>query len=147
VFDVLEIVESLPELNFALAHTARFSRKALEKAAVLPNCYVDVSAFKIHCDLAVRDSPVVATGSDGFEADYADPAATLAKLAETYPDTIIWGTDTPYHYFAQKYLDQDGNMQDSKLMAPYDAEIKILRALPEDIVRRISYDNTLKFLS
>ena len=147
VFDVLEIAEALPELNFALAHTARFSRKALDKAAELPNCFVDVSAFKIHCDLAVQNSPVVATGTDGFDADYTHPSAVLAKLAETYPGTIIWGTDTPYHYFAQKFLDPDGNLQDSKLMAPYDAEIKILRSLPENAIREISYENTLKYLS
>ncbi|MCK5843150.1 MAG: amidohydrolase family protein [Victivallales bacterium] len=147
VFDVLEIVKALPELNFALAHTARFSRKALDMAAELPNCFVDVSAFKIHCDLAVMKSPVVGNGADGFEADYADPVSVLAKLAETYPETIIWGTDTPYHYFAQKHLDQDGNLQDSRLMAPYDCEIKILRAIPENARRSISYKNTLNYLS
>jgi predicted TIM-barrel fold metal-dependent hydrolase len=147
VFDVLEIAKSLPELNFALAHTARFSQKALDMAADLPNCFVDISAFKIHCDLAVMKSPVVATGVDGFQADYADPASALAKLAETYPDTIIWGTDTPYHYFAQKFLDENGEIQDSRLMAPYDCEIKILCAIPEEAKRRISFTNTMKYLS
>lgn len=146
VFDVLEIVKNNPELNFALAHSARFAKKALEKADALPNCFIDISAFKIHCDLAVQNSPVVASLNDRFDANYANPSDVLQKLTETYPETIIWGTDTPYHYFAQKFIDSEGNLQDCKLKASYDEEINILKALPKELQYMISYKNTINFL-
>ena len=147
VFDVLDIVAANPELNFALAHSARFAKKALDKADALPNCFIDISAFKIHCDLAVKNSPVVASLNDRFDADFANPSDVLQKLAETYPDTIIWGTDTPYHYFAQKHIDAEGNLVDVKLKASYKDEIKILKALPIELQKKISYSNTMKFLN
>jgi predicted TIM-barrel fold metal-dependent hydrolase len=147
VYDVLEIAEANPDLRFAVAHSARFAKKALDKADTLPNCFIDISAFKIHCDLAVQNSPAVASGKDRFDANYANPVEVLQKLVETYPDTIIWGTDTPYHYFAQKFTDAKGNLQDSRLKASYDDEIKILKALPEELQKKISYDNTVRFLN
>jgi predicted TIM-barrel fold metal-dependent hydrolase len=147
VFDVLDIVKALPELNFALAHSVRFSKKALDMAASLPNCFVDISAFNIHCDLAVDNSPVVASKHDRFDADYHNPASVLEALATAYPGTIIWGTDTPYHYFAQKYTDADGKMVDVKLLSSYKAESEILYALPETIREEISYTNIMKFLN
>ncbi len=146
VFDVLDIAETTPELNFVLAHSARFSQVALDRAAALPNCFVDISAFKIHCDLAVEASEFVACGDDAFKADYSNPNETLKKLSETYPDTILWGSDTPYHYFAQKYIDQDGKVIDCRLFSRYDREMKILQSLPAELRQKIAYDNIMKFL-
>ncbi|NOY75579.1 MAG: hypothetical protein GXP32_07280 [Kiritimatiellaeota bacterium] len=105
-----------------------------------------IKVLDCHTHIGISFNNYVATGDDGFQADYADPASVLAELAETYPGTIIWGTDTPYHYFAQKFLDQDGNLQDCRLMAPYDAEIKILRAIPKNAANEIAYENILKYL-
>jgi predicted TIM-barrel fold metal-dependent hydrolase len=146
VFDILDIVEATPELNFALAHSARFSKVALERAAALPNCFVDISAFKIHCDLAVDQSEIVAWGSDAFAADYSNPEVVLQQLTEAYPETIIWGSDTPYHYFAQKYIDKDGKIMDCRLFSRYDREMKILQSLPAALRQKIAYDNIIKFL-
>jgi predicted TIM-barrel fold metal-dependent hydrolase len=146
VFDVLDIAEANPEINIALAHSARFSKVALDRAAALPNCFVDISAFKIHCDLAAEQSEFVACGDDAFAADYSNPEETLQQLAETYPETILWGSDTPYHYFAQKYIDQDGKTIDCRLYSKYDREIKILQSLPAELRQEIDYNNIIKFL-
>ncbi len=147
VFDILDVVEKNSTLKFCLAHTARFSREALRRADILPNCFVDISAFKIHCDLAAQNSSVVAEKEKRFDADYSEPSKVLEALAESYPDTIIWGSDTPYHNFAQKYVNADGKLMDVKLKANYDDEIKILKSLPENLIEKISYANTLNFLS
>jgi len=147
VFDVLNVVEENPELKFCIAHTARFSKEALDRADALPNCFVDISAFKIHCDLATQNSPHVADPENRFASDYSSPAKVLEALAETYPGTIIWGSDTPYHNYAQKYIDAEGNLIDERLRASYDDEIKILKALPEKLQKTIAYTNTMQFLS
>jgi predicted TIM-barrel fold metal-dependent hydrolase len=147
VFDILDVVEKNPTLNFCLAHTVRFSREALGRADSLPNCFVDISAFKIHCELATQNSTVVAEPEERFVGDYSEPAKVLQALAEAYPDTIIWGSDTPYHNFAQKFTDKDGNLIDCKLRANYDDEINILKSLPKNLIEKISFVNTLKFLS
>jgi hypothetical protein len=107
---------------------------------------VDTSAFKIHCDLAAQDSFIVPKGKERFEADYRCPGKVMSALAESYPDTIIWGSDTPYHYFMQKYTDSAGNLIDEKLSASYDDEIKILKSLSLAGIRRVSNANTLEFL-
>ena len=147
VFDILDIVEKNPTLNFCLAHTARFSREALKRADILPNCFVDTSAFKIHCELATQNSTTVADLEQRFVADYSAPEKVLEALATTYPDTIIWGSDTPYHNFAQKHINAKGELIDCKLRANYDDEINILNTLPENLIEKISFVNTLKFLS
>lgn len=146
VFDVLRIAEKNPELRICLAHSARFSKRALDIADSLPNCFVDTSAFKIHCDLAAQDSFIVPKGKERFEADYRCPGKVMSALLEYYPDTIIWGSDTPCHYFIRKYTDSTGNVIDVKLSASYDDEIKILKSLPLAGIRKISNVNTLKFL-
>lgn len=146
VFDVLDVAEKNPELNFCLAHTARFSKEALDRADALHNCFVDTSAFKIHCDLAVKNGGATAEPGKRFEGDYSAPEKVLEALAEAYPETIIWGSDTPYHNFAQKHIDAQGNLIDCKLRANYDDEIKILKSLPENLIEKISYKNTIKYL-
>lgn len=147
VFDVLAVAEGNPELRFCLAHAARFSRKALDRAAALPNCYVDTSAFKIHCDLAVAGSAAVAPPGRRFKSDYRDPARVMRDLVLAYPGTMLWGSDTPYHYFAQPWRDATGTRRDVRLKARYDDEVRILKALPKRLVSEIAHTNTLRFLS
>ncbi len=147
VFDVLDIVRENPELNICVAHSARFSMKALEIADDLPNCFVDSSAFKIHCDLAASDSPSIPPRAKRFPADYRSPATVFRSLVESYPETIIWGSDTPYHYFIQKFEDAKGKVTDVRLTSSYDAELRILKALPAAMIKKTASGNTEKFLN
>jgi len=147
VFDILDVIEKNPNLNFCLAHTARFSREALKRADILPNCFVDTSAFKIHCELATQNSTTVADPEKRFVADYSEPANVLQALAEAYPNTIIWGSDTPYHNFAQKHINAKGELIDCKLRANYDDEIKILKSLPKNLIDKIAWQNACNFLT
>ena len=152
VFDALEVVRAFPDVRFCLAHACRFSRKALDGAGDLPNCFVDLSAFHIHCRLAEANDAVVATRSDRFPAPYDNPLAAMKAVASAYPDTIVWGSDTPFHYFVGQFPavtnlgDEKGKAHTLNLPCAWDAAAKCLFRLPAALRRRIARENTLRFL-
>lgn len=146
VHDIIKIVEARPDVRFAIAHTCRFDRKGLDRAAELPNCFVDCSAFHIHCLLAKRKRPAVALGKAQFPAPYENHAEALRLIAETYPDTITWGTDTSAHYWKGKYLNDKGEWVRSDLPCGPLTEIEEFRKLPKKIRTRIGHTNTVRFL-
>lgn len=145
IFDIIKIAENNPDLRICAAHAGRFSTEALEKAARLPNCFIDTAALKIHCDLALANNEVIPpAGAGRFETDYRVPGKVLRDLGKAYPDTIIWGSDTPAnHYFKVFGLKE---IVRHKLKATYDSEINALNALPPAQKRKVCYENTLKFL-
>jgi len=146
VFDILRVARERPDVRFAIAHTCRFDVRALEEAAALENCWVDLSAFHIHCLLAQQDHPAVAEKAYRFPADYRDHAGAMQKIAGTYPDTVVWGTDTPAHYWMSKFIDEEGEVVRMRLpCGPY-VETGELRKLPEALQRRIGYENTVMWL-
>jgi len=139
--DILDIAEQTPKVRFCAAHSCRFDRVQLDRVADLPNAWFDCSAHGIHCQLAVQDHPIVAPKERRFESDYARPAQVLLDLATTYPDKLLWGSDTPFHSFAGN---EDGEM--IHLISSYAQETEYLHSLPDALKRQVSYDNTLKFL-
>ncbi len=145
-YDIVDFAERNPDIRVCIAHSARFAEPVLKKAGGLPNCFVDLSAFIIHCKLAVADSPGIAPKEKRFEANYHDPLSVMIKLTETYPDTIIWGSDTPFYYWIQKYHTADGKLADDRLECGYDEEPALLHRLPDDIKSRISHRNIIHFL-
>lgn len=146
VFEALKVVAARPEVRFALAHTCRFDRRALDRAAALPNCFVDCAAFHIHCRLAVMNHPAVAGRNHRFPADYRCHAAALQRVAETYPSKIIWGSDTPAHYWKGRFRDQRGRELYLDLACGPTKETDELRKLPSTLQRRIAQENTVRFL-
>lgn len=147
VFDILKVVRARPDVRFALAHSCRFDRRALDDAAALPNCFVDVSAFHIHCTLARMNSEVVAGRPHRFPADYRRHAQALQKLAEAYPDMILWATDTPGHQFKSRFIDDRGRAVIMDLPCGPHTEISEFRKLPKALQRRIGHTNTMKYLT
>ncbi len=146
VQDILTFAKKHPELRVCVAHSARFSRAAFEAAAQMPNCFVDLSAFSIHCQLAVQNSPAVAEEKQRFPADYSHPRSVMLRLAEAYPDTLLWGTDTPFYYWIQKYTTADGKLVEDRLPCGWQEEAQLLHSLPKEIKKKIAYENTLKFI-
>ncbi|NQU39885.1 MAG: amidohydrolase family protein [Lentisphaerae bacterium] len=146
VHTILDVVRKRQDVRFCLAHTCRFDRDALEQAAALPNCYVDYSAFHIHCDLVKMESTSVAAKPHRFPTAYRQCAKAMAAIATAYPDTMMWGTDSPYYCFMSRFTDDKGHTQISKLKCDTDAEITTFRKLPATMQRRIGYDNTIRFL-
>ncbi len=146
VYDIVDFAERHPDIRVCIAHSARFLKPVLEKAAQLPNCFVDFSAFVIHCKLAVQDSPAVAPKETRFPGDYSHPAVVMTQLAKAYPDTMIWGSDTPFYYWIQKYYTARGQLVEDRLTCGYNEEAQLLKNLPQKIINRIAYENTLKFI-
>lgn len=137
--DILDIAEAFPRVRFCVAHSCRFDRPCLDRLAALPNAWFDCSAHRIHCQLAEKDSPVVAPRERRFVSDYARPEVVLRDLAEAYPGKLLWGSDSPYQSFADK-------RSGLALFSTYAEETACLTALPEPLQREVAWDNTRRWL-
>ena len=112
----------------------------------MDNCFVDLSAFIIHCQLVLQNSAAVATEDIRFPADYSDPLTAMTQLAEAYPETILWGSDTPFYYWIQKYYTGNGELVEDKLSCGYKEEAQLLNNLPIEIKTKIAYNNSMRFI-
>ena len=90
------MAEAFPRVRFNLAHSLRFSREDLCRAAELPNVWVDCSAHWNHCTLALRDSPVIPPKPDRVDADYSKPADVLQAVHAILRGKYLWGSDNPF---------------------------------------------------
>jgi len=145
--DILDIAEANPDIRFIAAHCCRFDKTALDRVAELPNAWFDHSAFAIHCRLAAQNSPVCALGRKRFPANYRKPREVIRKLAEAYPDKFIFGSDAPYYSFVAWYNPPTGKPQFFDLRSTMENEVGLLKSLPGALRRKVSHDNTLRFLT
>jgi len=145
-YDLVAFAERHPDIRVCIAHSARFLEPVLEKADKLDNCFVDYSAFIIHCKLAVKNSTSVAEKSLRFNANYKDPLSVMIKLAKAYPNTMLWGSDTPFNYWIQKYYTGDGKLEEERLACGFKEEADLLKSLPRKMIHDIAYKNNLRFL-
>ena len=144
--DVFQIVDRRPRLRFCLAHCLLFRRRYLERAAATPNVWVDTAALKIQVD-AMR--PIIGAAlprAEFVDADYADYRQVLHTLGALYPDTIIWGTDSPaYSWICRRF--QGANIyQEFNLKGQYADEVAALTALPAALRDRVGGGNARDFL-
>ncbi len=138
VADILAVAEAWPGVRFNLAHSCRFDRPTLDRIAELPNAWFDCSAHRIHCQLAVMNSPSVACLERRVPSDYRDPVTVLGDLAERYPTKLLWGSDSPF----ESYIDRS-----IQLRSTYRDEADTLHALGAETVIRIAHTNNLAFLN
>lgn len=146
VYDIVDFAERNPDIRVCIAHSARFAKPVLEKADKLENCFVDLSAFIIHCKLVEQNSKAIATEDIRFVAEYKNPLSVMTKLVESYPDTILWGSDTPFYYWIQKYYTADGKLVEDTLRCGYNEEANLLNNLPDEIKFRIANKNILNYI-
>lgn len=141
-----EVIDTAPDLRFCLAHCIGFHRGFLERAGAVENVWVDTSAMAIQ--VVHRVNTPMAAGDDRFEADYSDFRSVMRSLVEAYPDTIIWGTDSPcYTYFAhRKQGEGDDSFQDFSLKANYEDEKVALDVLSAEQKKAVANANTIRFL-
>ena len=144
--DILAFAESHPDIRVCLAHSARFHRPSLERAASLENCFVDLSAFDIHCLLVRQENRAVPPRAERFEADYENPAGVMEKIVADYPGTILWASDTPGNYYIRKHCDATGEVVDIALRSAFDREVKLLRSLDREEIDAVARRNTARFL-
>lgn len=140
------VIEANPDLRFCLAHCIGFHRGYLERAAALPNVFVDTSALKIQVQMAYEGSEVMAQGTDQFLADYRDYTAVMRALVDAFPDTIIWGTDSPAYTYMIRRKQAEDYYVTFNLKASYEDEVAALNALPDDLRRQVGNTNTLRFI-
>lgn len=139
--DIVDIAKSRPEVRFCIAHSCRFDRTQLDRIAELPNAWFDCSAHRIHCDLVLRGSAVVAPPERRFKSEYGSPSQVLHDLAVAYPGKMMWGSDSPYY----SWVAMDGALPLS-LRSTYDLEVGALLALPAGLTHEISETNILNCL-
>jgi predicted TIM-barrel fold metal-dependent hydrolase len=124
VGDCLAVAEAFPGVRFNLAHSLRFWREGLERAARLPNVWVDCSAHLNHCTLALRDSASVAVRGERVGADYSDPVGVLRVVHEMMGGRYLWGSDNPFMSWCDDKL---------RLVFSYKQEADVLHGLPERV--------------
>ncbi len=146
VYDIVDFAERNPDVRVCIAHSARFTKPVLEKANQLKNCFVDLSAFIIHCKLAVDNSDSVAAEDIRFPGDYSNPLSVMTNLINAYPDTMIWGSDTPFYYWIQKFYTADGKLSEDRLECGYKDEIQLLNNLDDDLKYKAADTNVLRFI-
>lgn len=143
-----KVIQCNRDLRFCLAHSIGFHRRYLDRAAALGNVWVDTSALKIQVELASQNSPVMAQDKDRLDADYSDHRSVMRRLAEIYPDMILWGSDSPaYSYMVRRRQGNDDcTFEDFRLKGTYEDEVAALNGLPADLRQSVCNRNTLRFL-
>ena len=141
-----QVVEANPDLRFCLAHCIGFHRGWLDRAAAMPNVFVDTSALKIQVQMVHEGNPLMAHGADLFPADYADHTAVMRALADAYPGTILWGTDSPAYTYMIRRKQAEDYYVTFNLKGSYEDEVAALNALPADLRRQVGNTNTLDFV-
>ncbi len=122
--DCLDVAECFPRVRFNLAHSLRFDRECLARAALMPNVWVDCSAHLAHCALAMQDAPAIAPAERRVDADYSRPAEVLAMIYEMLHGKYLWGSDNPYMSWC------DDNIA---MVFSYREEADVLHALPSRV--------------
>ena len=144
--DTLDLVEAHPELRFCLAHCCGFDRTSLERAAALPNVWVDTAALKIQVQMVYEDSPLMPPPGERFDTNYADHIEVMRALMAAYPETVIWGSDSPWYTFISRRMQAPGVYSEFRLKASYEDEKAALDALPWRVRERACATNASAFL-
>jgi predicted TIM-barrel fold metal-dependent hydrolase len=144
--DGFRVAELHPSIRFCLAHCIGFDREFLERADGQPNVWVDTSALKIQVEAAFRGEPFMAGPGKRFDWDYADHLSVMKSLVEHFPDTIVWGSDSPCYSYIVRRLQAEGNFYEFRLKGSYEQEKAALDALAPEPRRRVCSENTAAFL-
>jgi predicted TIM-barrel fold metal-dependent hydrolase len=146
VADILRVAEAYPDLRVCLAHCAGFDKAYLERADNMPNVWVDTSALKIQVQMTHEQNSVMALPDRRFEADYSDHCAVIQALTDAFPDTVLWGSDSPAYSYICRRQQANGVYHEFRLKANYEDEIEALHCLRQESRLKVSSTNTLKFL-
>jgi predicted TIM-barrel fold metal-dependent hydrolase len=144
--DVFRIVEQRPGLRFCLAHALLFHRESLERADALPNVWVDTAAMKIQVECMRGEIGRMRPAREFLDVDYSDYRAVMRALCSRFPDTIIWGTDSPAYSWICRRQQGKGVSREFRLKATYADEVAALRTLKPALRAKVAGANTLDFL-
>jgi predicted TIM-barrel fold metal-dependent hydrolase len=71
----------------------------------------------------------------------------IRALAEAYPDRFLFGSDAPYYSYVAWYEPPKGKAEFYDLRSTMAKEAGLLYSLPPSLRRKVSHDNTLRFLT
>ncbi len=138
--DILQVIEHYPDMRFCMAHCVGCHRESLDRAAALPNAFVDTAALKIQVDLfRAEKSPAM------LDLDYSDHRRVFQELVERYPRTMLWATDSPYHSYITRRMQAPGVYREFRLKGTYEQEKEAYDALSPAQQAQVSA-NTVRFL-
>jgi len=144
--DILDVAERHPELRFCLAHCASAHRSSLERAAALPNVYVDTAALKIQVDLfRTEKAQGDQRSAEMLDVDYSDHVRFFQALVAMFPTTMLWASDAPYHSYITRRLQGGGVYREFRLKGTYEEEVAAWRGLTAAQQQQVN-TNTLTFL-
>jgi predicted TIM-barrel fold metal-dependent hydrolase len=144
--DILDVAERHPELRFCLAHCISAHRPSLERAAAMPNAYVDTAALKIQVDLFRAEKAAGdARSAEMLDVDYSDHVRFFRALVDLYPNTMLWASDSPYHSYITIRHQGHGVYREFRLKGTYEQEKEALDGLSPDQRDQVS-QNTVRFL-
>jgi predicted TIM-barrel fold metal-dependent hydrolase len=138
----LAVARAFPQVRFCLAHCLGFDRVDLDAAAALPNVWVDSAAMKIQ----VEPEEILAPLARRFVSEYSDYRRVFSDLVRTYPDTMVWGSDSPAYSYMEKRRYADGSMVNFVLRGTYEQERAALAALTPAEAQQTANTNTRRFL-
>ena len=144
--DAFKVIEKNQDVRFCLAHCICFDKGFLKLADECPNVWFDTAALKIQVQMAYEDSPLVPPASARFDADYSDHKAVMVALTEQFPDTIIWGTDSPAYSYICRRRQAEDSFAEFRLKAAYEDEKEALDALPQSLRVKACNVNSIAFL-
>jgi len=144
--DVFRIIERRPRLRFCLAHGLLFHREYLARADAAPNVWVDTAAMKIQVELMRGEIGRALPAADFLDADYSDHRSVMRALCERFPETIIWGTDSPAYSWICRRKQAEGVWKEFALKAVYADEVAALGVLGPELRARVGGANALDFL-
>ncbi len=143
--ETFKVIERNQDLRFCLAHCIGFHRGFLQRAAAA-GVWVDTAALKITVDLAQQGSSLLGSPGDWIDAEYSDHKKVMQALVEQFPQTIIWGSDSPWYTFFSLRKQAEGMFEKFELLGTYEEEKAALDALSPDLRQRVCNANTLEFL-
>lgn len=142
----IQVAERYPHLRFCLAHCIGFDNALLRQADSMDNVWVDTSAMKIQVQLAHEDSPVMASRQERFPSDYSNYLRVMVDLVAAFPETIIWGTDSPAYSYICDRLASDRHVVEFRLKGTYGDEVAGLNALPRPLRDKACCTNTIAYV-
>jgi len=144
--DVLTVAQKRPGIRCCLAHCILFHKNFLNIANALPNVWVDTAAIKIQIDLVQDCINNGMQKQDIIDTNFSDYRQVMRDICQMYPDTILWGTDSPAYTYYSLRKQGASNYRTFAYKGTYEDEVNALRSLPTNLQKKVGGKNTLDFL-
>lgn len=144
--DLFKLARAHPALRFCAAHFCCFHLRRFQEADRMENVWVDSAAMSIGCDLVLKKAPVYVYGKEQVPANYRQPSRVFAELARRFPDTLMWGSDNPFHTWISASRLPSGKIFRLRLWGSMTREKKLLQFVEKNLRRKVSVQNALRFI-